>query len=146
MYCWPGHLWSTQYQRHLHRQLPRRRGRPHDIVPLPRSAFNLNDDQWLSFYQQKFIEFNYKAMALKQKMPDLYLVTALPLVSWDVVCLKSSEAFRKNYFYCSTSWMKYLVDKLLACYGFRPLHPPPTTTHHHIKSVLISNHIKSSFL
>ena len=37
------------------------------------------------------------------------------------------------------------IDKLLACYGFRPLHPPPTTTHH-IKSVFIYNHIRSSFL
>ena len=41
------------------------------------------------------------------------------------------------------------IDKLLACYGFRPLHPPPpppttTTTTTHIKSVSISNHIKSS--
>ena len=23
------------------------------------------------------------------------------------------------------------IDKLLACYGFCPVHPPPTTHHHH---------------
>ena len=47
-----------------------------------------------------------------EAMPDLVLKSALPLVSWDVSRLKSSEALRKNYLF-TTCWLKYFCSFLL---------------------------------